>query len=287
MSHFAAMVIGDVDHNLAPFHEFECTGNDDEFIQEVDQTEELRADYERYKDNPNYPTISAFAADYYGLKKVEFGDKPDTDDDHKYGYHTVDEAGELVKAINRTNPDKKWDYYTVGGRWSGFLLGKDGQRHDSLKKSEIDIDGMRNEASKRAEEQYDLAMAGVEGSWVSWKETLAKLPGDFPGDLDEVRKSYHNQPQVLKINENLGRDAIFFDRDALLVGREKYIQAARDRAISTLAIVTDRKWAERGSMGWFGIVSDETDADEWNERIGKFLDALPEDALISIVDCHI
>lgn len=283
MSHFAVMVVGDVDHNLAPFHEFECTGNDDEFIQEVDQTEELRAEYERYKDSPDYPTISAFAADYYGLKKVEFGSEPDKDDEHKYGYHTVDEAGELVKAVNRTNPDKKWDYYTVGGRWSGFLLGKDGHRHDSLKKSEIDIDGMRNVASQKAGELYDKAMAGVEGSWIDWAETLKANPGN----IDAARSAYHEQSQVKKIAENLGRDAIFFDRDALLVGREKYAQAARDGAIVTLAIVTDRKWAERGEMGWFGVVSNEIDADEWNERVGKFLDALPDDAQVSIVDCHI
>lgn len=283
MSHFAAMVVGDVDYNLAPFHEFECTGNDDEFIQDVDQTEEIRVDYEGRKNDPDYPTISAFAADYYGLKKVEFGSEPDTDDEHKYGYHTVDEAGELVKAINRTNPDKKWDYYTVGGRWSGFLLGKDGKRHDSLKKCEIDIDGMRDADGKQAGEAYDKAMAGVEGTWKSWQQVYEENSKDH----QKAREQYHSQPQIVKIAENLGSDGFFFDKDALLVGREKYIQAARDRAISTLAIVTDRKWAERGSMGWFGIVSDETDADEWNERIGKFLDALPEDALISIVDCHI
>jgi hypothetical protein len=32
MSHFTVMVIGnDVDEQLAPFHEFECTGQDDQY----------------------------------------------------------------------------------------------------------------------------------------------------------------------------------------------------------------------------------------------------------------
>lgn len=43
MSHFAVLVVGEVEHNLAPFHEFECTGTDNEFVQDVDQTEEARA----------------------------------------------------------------------------------------------------------------------------------------------------------------------------------------------------------------------------------------------------
>ena len=38
MSHFTVMVVGDdVDYQLAPFHEFECTGVDDEFVQNIDK----------------------------------------------------------------------------------------------------------------------------------------------------------------------------------------------------------------------------------------------------------
>ena len=48
MSHFTVLVVGgDPEKQLAPFHEFECTGDDNEFIQEVDQTEEALAAYER------------------------------------------------------------------------------------------------------------------------------------------------------------------------------------------------------------------------------------------------
>jgi len=46
MSHFSVLVIGSsVEEQLAPYHEFECTGKDDEFVREVDVTEEARAEY--------------------------------------------------------------------------------------------------------------------------------------------------------------------------------------------------------------------------------------------------
>lgn len=48
MSHFAVMVIGeDVEGQLAPFHEFKCTGLDDQYVQDIDKTEEYLAEYKR------------------------------------------------------------------------------------------------------------------------------------------------------------------------------------------------------------------------------------------------
>lgn len=47
MSHFAVIVIGpDFEKQLAPYHEFECTGTVDEYVQSVDETEERRKEFE-------------------------------------------------------------------------------------------------------------------------------------------------------------------------------------------------------------------------------------------------
>lgn len=54
MSHFAVAVVTDkLDENelakkLQPYHEFECTGTSDEYVIDVDKTEEARAEYEGY-----------------------------------------------------------------------------------------------------------------------------------------------------------------------------------------------------------------------------------------------
>lgn len=46
MSHFACIVIGDdIEKQLQPYHEFECTGTDDEYVQEIDDTENTRKYY--------------------------------------------------------------------------------------------------------------------------------------------------------------------------------------------------------------------------------------------------
>ncbi len=40
MSHFAVLVADkDPEALLAPFHEFECTGQDDEYVKDIDITE--------------------------------------------------------------------------------------------------------------------------------------------------------------------------------------------------------------------------------------------------------
>lgn len=51
MSHFSVIVIGpDVEHQLAPYHEFECTGVNDEHVKDVDITEEAREDFAKRTD---------------------------------------------------------------------------------------------------------------------------------------------------------------------------------------------------------------------------------------------
>jgi len=47
MSHFTVLVIGEnPEAQLAPYHEFECTGTVNEYVQTIDKTEEVRAEYE-------------------------------------------------------------------------------------------------------------------------------------------------------------------------------------------------------------------------------------------------
>ena len=47
MSHFAILVIGeDVEKQLQPYHEYECTGTKDEYVIWVDEHEEYLAEYE-------------------------------------------------------------------------------------------------------------------------------------------------------------------------------------------------------------------------------------------------
>lgn len=117
MSHFTVLVIGDdVDEQLAPFHEFECTGIDDEYVQNIDKTTEIKDEYTG-ADHERYPNFREYVKDYYGHEELASGETPSGK--HMYGYTEIDNDGDVVKVIERTNPNAKWDWYQIGGRWAG------------------------------------------------------------------------------------------------------------------------------------------------------------------------
>jgi hypothetical protein len=394
MSHFSVLVIGaNPEAQLAPYHEFECTGHDDEFVQNIDITEEARADFEagkatRYRDpegNLHDPyqdrfyrdptadeekqmgklagtggngrlswtsrdwndgrghrakvhflpdgweevqvpraeveSFRDYVADYYGMEVLKPGQEPDLAKTHKFGWVRVDAAGSAYEVIDRTNPRKKWDWYLIGGRWTGFFQLKTGHagevgrpgvmtppagagRADQAFKGSIDFAAMRDEKGNAAGAEWDvihttLDAAGAPHTWDSWKtvrerteierETLLLPEGKTW--VDVARDRYHDQPSVVAIKaikDVDGKPRFWWDMpDAAACSREAYIQAARNRACSTFAVVKDGQWYERGEMGWWGVVHDEKDQDEWNHRFNDLLDSVGDETLLTVVDCHI
>lgn len=313
MSHFSVLLIGDdIEAQLAPFHEFECTGINDQYVQDIDQTDEVQADIDEGK------TLEEALSDY-GLEgcivddesKVE---KTGQECKHKWGYAIVQD-GKLIKAVRRTNQNKKWDWYRIGGCYSGRLLLKEGavgengsrswtnrdepedaRRVDTARKGDIDFEGMRNEAERETRELYAkrdklLTAADIDPStvkWESWSEVYERMAGDNRTDaLKAARDSYYSQPAIVALKVKDGFDAPFFDLDRLKRPLDEAIKSARNAAFSTYAVVKDGQWYERGEVGWFGMASNEVSVDEWMEQFNKLVDDLPDDTLLTICDCHI
>ena len=309
MSHFSVLVIGDhIEQQLQPYHEFECTGTNDQYVQDVDVTEELR---ERMTgDEPE--TLEA-ALDWHGLadKMVSDESEVDREDDHKFGFAVVKD-GQLIKAVNRTNPNKKWDWWVVGGRQGGFLKLKQGAegylckrfgqifdaeyrtvpsdngRADQCLKGAADFDGMRDEAAQEAGERWDkahaaLTKAGASTVWRTWEQCHEE---DHKDDFEKARQAYHAQPSVPAIKDAFPGE-YFLSADEFQVSREQYVQAARDRAVAPYALVKDGQWYAKGEMGWFGMSDDMLSQDDWNTKVNELLDSLPDDTLLTVVDCHI
>lgn len=269
MSHFTVLVIGDnPEKQLAPFHEFECTGYNDEYVQDIDVTAEVLRE----------------GLDYHGLEDriVESESQVDKSGPHKYGY-AIMQNGELVKAVNRTNPNAKWDWYSLGGRWQGHLQLKTGEAVDQARKGDVDFWLIRETAAQEAAQEYDRFHAVLNGrEFPKWSE-IRERHGE---DIDAARNEYQSNPVVKDMN-NANFHFIFDDPKRFLVSREEFMQAARNSAVSTFAVIKDGKWYERGEMGWWGIVTDEKDRDAWNDEFSKLLDGLPDDTLLSVYDCHI
>lgn len=298
MSHFAVMVIGEnPEQQLAPYHEFECTGENDQYVQDVDITDDVR------KQMADEKETLAEALEYHGIGEdriVECESLVNRNDKHKFGYAIV-RNGELIKAVDRTNPNKKWDWYLLGGRFTGHFKVKNGQDGavgkpglltapaptgyaDALLKGSVDIDGMRNEAENKARERYRRFHALLGDA--PFPKTWESVRNENAGNIDAARRAYHEQIAI----KRLAGDDEFRWEDRIeryAVAEDEFAKVARDEALVCFAVVKDGKWYERGRMGWWACVSDEKDRDVWCQEFSKLIDSVSDDTLLSVYDCHI
>lgn len=357
MSHFTVLVIGDnPEEQLAPFHEFECTGYNDQYVQDIDMTERVKKEYNEssqymlkdssgklydkysdefyrdpteeelkqigsaggsghcsgfsfssknwgdglgYRPKIKYTPIDlvevelktsevmSFAAwlkDEYGRESILEGELPDIENKHKYGYAVVDSNGDVVRFIKRTNPNARWDWYVLGGRWSNFFLLKDGSRADSALWKDIDFIGMIDEETKEAEASY-TKYCSVKNNYPDvkgWNE-CRKM---FNDDIEKARKFYHEQDGIKEINKitNLFLDCPIDYYGKALGG---FLAKRINNVGVTFAVIDNGKWYEKGKMGWWAYVSDAMDESMWKDKVSELYNSLSPDTLVSVYDCHI
>lgn len=284
MTHFSVMVIGDEhEEQLQPFHQFECTGTNDEYVEDVDITDDVLS-YMKDNDESLKESLS-----YFGIEDVVTDESDiDIEDEHEFGYALVDSDNNLIKAVNRTNPNYEWDWWQLGGRWSGHLRLKEGcvgetgepglmgscsnigpQFCDQAVKGDIDFEGMKNAAGERAAEEWDTAATIINGeTWESWENIR-----DSSDTMDEARERYNSQAAVKRFRDH--EEFRWGSPDEFLLSREDYIKAARDNAIVSYAVLMDGEWYSRENE------------DNWVEKFNELLDSVSDDTVITIVDCHI
>lgn len=219
------------------------------------------------------------------------------------------------------NPNRKWDWYQLGGRWNGYFQLKDGEtksgvvgnsgvfgssrescvgRADAARVGDIDFEAMMDESGEKARSHYRLIKRVLGGDipmleW-TWQEVLddESIP-----DIDEKRQKYRSQAAMriveaaqegvrsgdIEVPEGHEHMFFFFHLEDYQCSEEEYVERARQSAISTFAVVKDGKWYEKGEMGWWATVSNEKS--NWNEEFSSFFKDLPEDTMLSVYDCHI
>lgn len=146
MSHFVVGVLTkdgreNVEELLAPFQENnmgDCPMEYMEFEIAEETEEELLDEYEGMKDE--YETFELFLINQYGYVRHE--------NNGEIGYWE--------------NPNSKWDWYQIGGRWNGMLLTKDGERVDSAKIKDIDFETMRKSLEVKYKKYWDENPQGIE-----------------------------------------------------------------------------------------------------------------------------
>jgi hypothetical protein len=193
------------------------------------------------------------------------------------------------------NPNAKWDWYQLGGRWAGFFklkpdLGKDIECNrgepswwngdtpipfdqvDQAYKKDIDWAAM---SRKKNEEAAEI--------WEKWEALLDKFGGE-EGFKNADAKAYHAET-----GERL--PSAYFDfgihwnpDEERYDTREEFIIR---RQLSTFAVLKDGVWYQKGEMGWWGAVREAMSEREWKEKWTEMVQELDEDTLLSVYDCHI
>ena len=165
------------------------------------------------------------------------------------GYMT-DRAGNLYTT---SNPDAKWDWWTIGGRWNGLLRLKNGERTNSARVKDIDF-SLDEEVYSKALRFWDIV--------VDHKPLEAGEEEPLTLCSEEYYRKYYQ------------------DRDTY---------ARMQAQFSTFAVLNANGiWEEKGKCGWFGM-SNETpqEAENWEDKyIDNFIKC-NEELYLTIIDCHI
>ena len=226
----------------------------------------------------------------------------------------VDDDGHAY-TLNTYNPKSKWDWWSIGGRWTGYfpivpgheneiVTGDPGLQTPAAKpgfcdggpKRALDLARMRDEKEAQGRETYR-----------EYKELVKDTPPakpwrDFIGLIDDdkenshytpqmARTDYHGQERVAKIRDSkfdfhFGSDAIeTFDE----LTEDEYAAECRAAAVPGYSVLTkDGKWLAPGKMGWFGTSSDDRETRaEYYKEANDYIDSLPDDAVLVLLDLHI
>lgn len=195
-------------------------------------------------------------------------------------YHCIQDG----KFGEFTNPDAKWDWWQIGGRWSGAYLLADGSRTDIARKGDIQFNKLIGEKLKAVMPVYDEFRKVIDenGGMKSWSETLSSYGKE---NVDDAREFYHNQPARKALGELVSSP--FHDLDQYLVEREVFEKRKQFEVVSAFAILHKGTWNQKGNMGYWGMVANEKSPESWEDSFMAIFDAIPDDYTLVNVDCHI
>lgn len=171
----------------------------------------------------------------------------------------VDKDGNIISTYN---PDSKWDWYEIGGRWSGMLL---------IKTSVLKEAGYKQVQTNTEPPPGYCWVNQAKVKHIEWdKMRELKLKALIPYDEFIAENRFYN-PEYLKRK----------------YPKEKYEKIQTE--FSTFAILNKDGWTEPGEMGWFGCSSAAPEKEcEWNYSFfDKFIKNEDSEKFITIIDCHI
>lgn len=244
MSHFTVLVVDtknekSVDEWMEPFYE----GLEKDRISDCSVQDTLKYLKDHNVDFPYDYVNETNLEEYLAVVKNEGFDISEHDNEGNLYYFG--------------NKDAKWDWYEIGGRWSGMLKKLDGTRCDECEVKDLDL-SLDTRAYNEAKRFWEVVVD---------KQPLTDVerPSDF---FTMFKPEYYTE--------------MYGDRDAF---------AKNQASFSTFAMLLDGEWYEQGEMGWFAM-SDTTkeSLEKFNDFLDKTLRELKQThphTTVTLVDCHI
>lgn len=237
MSHFTVAVFHYPEENLEEKLERYCECTEDPDFLEFDPVETREEILEYLREREDSRTPEEYA------------------DDNGYVYDPASDSYGYMQ-----NPNAKFDYFTIGGRWGGSL---------------------------RLKPEHAENASGLDSAPLAWVDTSP--------DPEKYKRAIREWEIVVEGKPCTDNERTPFS----LYGKEYYLDQYKSKenyansvaAFHTFAFVTPGgAWVEPGAMGWWGFDSSTHESrTNYQREFEKIIEALRDDPdiWITILDCHI
>ena len=268
MSHYAVLVLHKENQNI------------DDLLKPYDENLKV-APYLRY---PVNEAIKMIKEDY-----VPYVDSiKNYSDEELFKWFAEQYSSYLVKEdgiYSTYNPNSKWDWYEIGGRFSGKLeLTEEGRLATAIKcekEYNIDID-----VDLREDSDYMRYVNSAPVRYINWFYYLTEE------EKNKIRRWWEINICNMPLKQDEKKDKYFFYNTEWY--KRRYKDAETDikiqESINFHSIITpDGEWHEPSKMGWWACTNGEPEDElKWDLNFyDNFIKNADPDLIATVVDCHI
>ena len=270
MSHYKVLIIHNENQNI------------EELLAPYDENLEVEP-YLKYKHNDAIEMIKEEFVPFNDFLK-------EYSDEQLLEWYVKEYSAELLKdgdIYTTYNPNSKWDWYQIGGRFDGELMLTDEGRLnavDEIKRkycTDIDIKNLREDF------HYMRYVNSAPLKYIQW------FTPSSPIEKEKLRRWWEINVEKDELKDGEKKDEYFFWNPDWYKRRYKdadtYIKTKE--MITFFAVITpDGKWYAPSNMGWWACTDGEPEDElKWDlEFYDRFIKPnLDSDLICTIVDCHI